>query len=64
MTIAENEIIKEWDYEKNGDMLPDSISLRSNKKVWWRCSRNHSWEAAINSRNRGSGCPYCDRMKN
>lgn len=31
----------------------------SNKKVWWLCSKGHEWEAQINSRNAGHGCPIC-----
>ena len=33
------------------------------KKVWWKCSKGHEWQAAIGSRNRGSGCPECAREK-
>lgn len=35
----------------------------SNKKVWWRCKRNHEWEASINNRNRKHyGCPICTKI--
>lgn len=51
----------EWDMEKNGDMHPDSVSANSNRKAWWRCVNEHSWQAAIYSRNRGKGCPYCSK---
>ena len=51
-------LAEEWDYEKN-ETLPSSIGAGSTKKVWWRCAFGHSWKAAINLRNRGSGCPKC-----
>lgn len=56
------DIAGEWDFEKNKNLLPDKVTGMSNKKVWWRCSLNksHSWIAAIFSRARGSGCPYCN----
>lgn len=54
------ELINEWDVEKNGGVTPDSFSARNNKKVWWRCSKGHSWLASINTRgDRKLGCPYC-----
>lgn len=49
----------EWNYEKNGDFRPDSITSNSGKKAWWRCSEGHEWQATIDSRSRGHGCPYC-----
>lgn len=52
-------ILKEWDYEKNGDLSPEDIAFRSGKKVWWKCSCEHSWQAAICNRTRKRCCPYC-----
>ena len=36
----------------------------SNKKLWWTCDQCpdghlHRWEATVNSRARGNGCPQC-----
>ena len=54
------ELAKEWDTERNGSLTPDSISAYSNRKAWWRCEKNHSYQAVIATRTmRGSGCPYC-----
>ncbi len=52
-------LAKEWNYEKNGDLKPNTIKANSVKKVWWKCSKGHEWEATISSRNRGNGCPIC-----
>ena len=49
----------EWNYEKNGSLIPLDILPNSSKKAWWKCSYGHEWQAAISSRNRGKGCPYC-----
>lgn len=49
----------EWDYGKNGDLRPDCIAAYTHKKVWWRCDKGHSWQAAVNNRSNGNGCPYC-----
>lgn len=53
------ELNTSWDYEKNGDLLPTMLSSGSNKKVWWKCEKNHSWKAFVYSRANGIGCPYC-----
>ena len=53
----------EWNYEKNGSLRPENIVPNSNKKVWWKCSKGHEWQAIVNSRNRGNGCPYCASQK-
>lgn len=55
-------LAKEWDYEKN-DVTPDTIGAFSNKKVWWKCSKGHSWQAPVNNRSAGRGCPYCSNKK-
>ena len=53
------ELAAEWNYEKNEDLKPEDVTCGSNRKVCWRCSENHEWEATISSRSHGSGCPYC-----
>ena len=53
------EIAKEWNYEKNGNLKPEHFAANSHKKVWWKCSKGHEWQATIKDRNNGNGCPYC-----
>ena len=58
-------LVDEWDYERNIDR-PEHYSLHSNKKKWWRCTKNpdsHRWKVAIASRSKGNGCPYCGNQK-
>ena len=58
------ELAKEWDYDKNTDILPENVVTGSNKKIWWKCSYGHSWEATLASRvSTNSGCPYCANQK-
>ena len=52
-------LMKEWNYEKNCDLKPESFTANSGKKVWWKCKKGHEWEATIAHRNNGRGCPYC-----
>lgn len=56
-------LAEEWNYEKNGSLNPELLSLGSGKKVWWKCKQGHEWEAQIASRNLGRNCPYCSNQK-
>ncbi|MDD4623913.1 MAG: zinc-ribbon domain-containing protein, partial [Bacilli bacterium] len=56
-------LAKEWNYEKNKDLLPNEVLVGSNMKVWWKCEKGHEWEAQIYSRNSGHKCPYCMNQK-
>ena len=59
LATLNSKLASEWDYDKNGDLKPTSVTAGSHKKAWWKCSDGHEWQADINSRNNGSGCPYC-----
>ena len=52
-------LIREWDFEKNNELLPIEVSKGSEKQVWWKCIKGHSWSAAVYSRASGIGCPSC-----
>lgn len=52
-------LAKEWHPNKNGDLKPDMFASTSNKKVWWLGVCGHEWQATINSRHFGNGCPVC-----
>lgn len=59
------ELLKEWDYEKNKNIDPYTLSCGSSKKVWWKCKNNkkcncHFWISNIKNRIKGSKCPFCD----
>src|SRR6185437_15917775 len=52
----------EWHPSKNGTLTPATVSYGSNRKVWWRCSkdRRHVWQAPVVRRAAfGCGCPFC-----
>lgn len=57
------QLAEEWNYTKNGSLKPTFFSPNSSKKVWWKCTKGHEWQASIDSRNRGNGCPYCSGRK-
>ena len=54
------DLLKEWDRERNLPLTPDTVSRGSKKRVWWRCTNGHRWQTAVHSRTgSGTGCPYC-----
>lgn len=52
-------LAKEWNYNKNMGLTPMDVMPKSGKKVWWKCTNGHEWQATIAHRTNGSGCPYC-----
>ena len=48
----------------NSSVSLDDFSEGSDKKVWWRCSKDerHVWEAQIRHRINGSNCPKCSNQ--
>lgn len=57
------EIAAQWHPAKNGDLTPDSVLPGMHLKVWWVCEKGHEWQAQINSRKQGCGCPVCAGQK-
>ena len=57
---------KFWDYEKNYPLRPEHFTYGSNRKVWWKCKKNHSYKRVIYRKSiNKEGCPKCnmDRLK-
>jgi hypothetical protein len=52
-------LAKEWHPNKNGSLTPKDVTPGSHARVWWLCTKGHSWEAKILDRSYGTGCPYC-----
>ncbi len=59
LSITHPELAKEavgWD--------PREIRYGSGKKLTWKCSKDHVYEATVNNRtNAESGCPFCSNQK-
>lgn len=63
LTSQHPHLIKEWDYEKNGELLPENVSASNGRTIWWICERKHSWKDTVNHRADGRGCPICANKK-
>ena len=57
--IDNAELMAEWNWERNTGFDPSQLTLGSNKKVWWKCSKEHEWTTTISNRSNGNRCPYC-----
>ena len=55
------ELAKEWSSKNLRGF--DTYSYGSQKRVWWVCEEGHEWQAQINSRTNGRGCPVCANRK-
>lgn len=60
LETGHEELLRQWEQERNAPLTPEAISYGSKRKVWWHCSRGHSWQAPPYARTGGeTGCPYC-----
>jgi len=51
-------LLAEYDREKN-PLPPEQVRAGTHQKINWICFRGHEWQAAVNNRVRGNGCPVC-----
>ena len=58
------ELLKEWDYDKNNknNLTPQNVLKGSSKKVWWLCSKGHSFMAPIKTK-KEQFCPICANIQ-
>lgn len=62
LVVVRAELALEWHQTKNGTLTPYDVKIGSDKKAWWKCSKEqcqYEWEASIYNRSRSSGCPKC-----
>src|SRR5262245_20412303 len=57
------DLARQWHPTKNLPLTPEEVTSGSGQRAWWFCQEGHEWEAVINSRSRGSGCPHCAGQK-
>jgi hypothetical protein len=62
LAVLYSEIAEQWHPTKNGKITPKDVPPGTAKMVWWKCPKgdNHEWQATINHRTHGTGCPKCN----
>lgn len=63
LDITHPTLCTEWDYEKNGEVTPDMVTLGSDFKAWWKCENGHEYQSTVANRVAGKGCPICSGHK-
>lgn len=56
------QLAREWHPDKNA-LTPDLVRPGSGRLVTWRCAQGHEWEARIQHRAQGIGCPFCSGQR-
>lgn len=59
-------ILKQWTGldENNNTIDITNITAKSGRKMFWRCSKNHTWLAKVIHRTSSlSGCPFCSKIR-
>ena len=57
---SRQDLLLEWDCDKNSKKDPSSVHYGTSLKVFWICKKcGNSWEARISNRVHGRGCPFC-----
>ena len=62
LTTTHPHLIKEWDFELNGDLKPNHVLAGSSRKIHWICPEGHRYVADLNhrtSKGRETNCPEC-----
>ena len=57
------DLAAQWHPTKNGALTPADVVPGTRRKVWWRCEKDHDYQASVASRVNGSGCPICAGKK-
>ncbi len=54
-------VARQWHPTKNGALRARDVVAGSHRVVWWKCpaAPDHEWQAKIDERVRGYGCPFC-----
>lgn len=59
-------LVKEWDFDRNGALVPKDIRANASREVFWICPNgpDHRWKATVRSRAiEGVRCPFCTNKR-
>ncbi len=60
LSVTNPDLLDEWHPIKNLPLTPNKVTQGSQRKVWWKCKRNHEWCCVIRNRAKlGQGCRKC-----
>lgn len=57
------EMLKYWDYDKNGGLLPNQVTAGSDKKIHWKCQNcGYEWIYECWNQKRHNTCSVCNNQ--
>jgi len=60
LALLRPDLAAEWHFTKNGKLIPSEVTPKSDRRVWWMCTKSHEWLTSVKNRTgNGTGCPYC-----
>ena len=65
MAHVRQDLMQQWDFDKNEEIDPNNTALKSNKKVYWKCKCcGETWLASISHRTEKpyAQCKYCKKI--
>lgn len=62
LATTDKHLLLEWDFERNGTLLPTAISRNSMRSTWWKCPVGHFYkEKVYNKAVEKCGCKICEK---
>jgi hypothetical protein len=59
ITATHSDIAAQWHPTKNKHLCPEHFTHGSGTTVWWLCHHGHDYQAKVERRTAGAGCPVC-----
>lgn len=60
LLTMEPTLAAQWHTAKNGELTPEQVTGKGGRvRAWWQCEKGHEWEAQVQGRVGGYGCPQC-----
>jgi len=60
LASTDPKLSEQWHPTKNGELTPRDVMAGTKRKIWWICEKGHEWQASVNARSNGRGCPVCN----
>lgn len=61
LASTDPELAAHWHPTRNGTFTPAQVGPQTGRRVWWRCTEGHSFQARVSEMVRGKQCPECWR---
>lgn len=69
ITETSPDLLLYWHPTKNQGVLPNEVTIKSFRKVWWKCPKgvDHEWQNSVryvvDKNGKYTGCPFCNNKR-